>query len=131
MTGRAESLKKNYEFRRLYQRGQSAAGGCMVIYCRKNKLKYSRFGLTASVKIGNAVKRNRARRRLREIYRLNQDKLKPGYDIILVARVRTLNASWAELNAVFDRLCRQLNILNILLEPREKSREITRDLYQD
>ena len=113
MTGRTESLKKNYEFRRLYQRGKSAAGGCMVIYCRANRLGRSRLGLTASVKIGNAVKRNRARRRLREIYRCNQDKLKPGYDIILVARVRTLNASWSELNAVFDKLCRQLDIMSL------------------
>ena len=68
---RAVTLKENYEFRRLYQRGKSAAGGTMVLYCRKNKLDHNRLGLTASTKLGHAVVRNRCRRRLREVYRLN------------------------------------------------------------
>ena len=55
--------------------------------------------------------RNRARRRLREVYRLHLDELKPGYDIILVARGRTLTASWKELNDTFLRLCRKLDLL--------------------
>ena len=60
---RAVTLKENYEFRRLYQRGKSAAGGTMVLYCRKNKLDHNRLGLTASTKLGHAVVRNRCRRR--------------------------------------------------------------------
>ena len=63
----AVTLKKNYEFRRLYQRGASAAGGSMVVYCRKNKRGRHRLGLPASVKLGQAVVRNRARRRMREV----------------------------------------------------------------
>ena len=108
---RAVTLKENYEFRRLYQKGKSAVGGGMVVYCRKNKLNHNRLGLTASVKLGHAVVRNRARRRLREVYRLNQDKLKKGYDLILVARGRTVTASWKELNDTFVRLCRKLELL--------------------
>ena len=107
----AQSLKKNYEFRRLYQRGTSAAGGCMVVYCRRNRLKRNRLGLTASTKIGNAVKRNRARRRLREVFRLHGAELVPGYDVILVARSRTLTASWDEMNRTFERLCGKLGLL--------------------
>lgn len=107
----AFTLKKNYEFRRLYRRGVSAAGGCMVVYCRKNGLGRGRLGLTASTKVGNAVKRNRARRRLREVYRLNAGALRPGYDVILVARSRTVSVSWKELNATFCRLCRKLGML--------------------
>ena len=105
------TLKKNHEFQRLYRRGTSAVGGCLVVYCRKNRLRRNRIGLTASVKLGNAVKRNRARRRMREVYRLNADKLRPGWDLILVARARTLNASWPELNAAFVRLCKKLGLL--------------------
>ena len=106
----AVTLKQNYEFRRLYQRGASAVGGGMVLYCRKNRLGHNRLGITASVKLGNAVKRNRARRRLREVYRLNSPQLRQGWDIILVARGRTLTAPWKELNGTFLRLSRKLDI---------------------
>ena len=68
---RAVTLKENYEFRRMYQKGASAAGGCMVIYCRRNKLDHNRLGLTASVKLGHAVVRNRARRRAKGRARLS------------------------------------------------------------
>ena len=108
---RAVTLKENYEFRRMYQKGASAAGGCMVIYCRRNKLDHNRLGLTASVKLGHAVVRNRARRRLREVYRLNSNRLSAGWDILLVARSRTVTASWKELNDTFLRLCRKLDLL--------------------
>lgn len=108
---RAWTLKENYEFRRVYQRGTSAVSGSMVVYCRKNKLGRSRLGITASTKIGGAVTRNRARRRLREVYRLNRDKLQRGWDIILVARGRTASVSWRELNDTFLRLCRKLDLL--------------------
>ena len=91
---RACTLKENYEFRRVYQRGSSAVSGAMVVYCRKNKLGRNRLGITASTKIGGAVTRNRARRRLREVYRLHRDKLQTGWDIILVARGRAAAWSW-------------------------------------
>lgn len=107
----AVTLKQNYEFRRLYQRGASAAGGCMVLYCRRNKLGRNRLGLTASVKLGHAVVRNRCRRRLREVYRLNSPCLRKGWDIILVARSKTEKASWQEMNETFLRLCRKLDLL--------------------
>lgn len=109
---RAVTLKKNYEFRRLYQKGASAVGGGMVVYCRKNHMGRNRLGITVSVKLGHAVVRNRARRRLREVYRLNADRLNPGYDLILVARGRTLSAPWKDLNETFLRLCGKLNLLN-------------------
>lgn len=108
---RAVTLKENHEFRRLYQKGASAVGGGMVVYCRKNRLGRNRLGLTASTKLGHAVVRNRARRRLREVYRLNTPAMKQGYDIILVARGRTLTASWKELNSTFLKLCRKLDLL--------------------
>ena len=99
---RAVTLKENYQFRRLYQKGASAVGGGMVLYCRKNNLGHSRLGVTVSVKIGHAVVRNRARRRLRQ-----------GYDVVLVARGRTLTASWKELNDTFLRLCRKLDLMEV------------------
>ena len=105
------TLKKNHEFRRLYQKGASAVAGGMVLYCRKNRLGRNRVGFTVSVKLGNAVKRNRARRRLREVYRLNSPRLSQGWDIILAARGRTPTAPWRELNDTFLRLSRKLGLL--------------------
>ena len=110
---RAVTLKENHEFRRLYQKGASAVSGCMVVYCRKNRLGHNRLGITVSVKLGHAVVRNRARRRLREVYRLNSGALKQGYDMILVARGKTLSAGWRELNDTFLRLCRKLDTLEV------------------
>jgi len=108
---RANTLKENYEFRRLYQHGASAVDRTMVLYCRKNKLDHNRFGFTASVKLGHAVVRNRARRRLREVCRLNAGALAPGYDVILVARSRTASVPFQELNAAFLRLSRKLGLM--------------------
>ena len=108
---RAVTLKKNHEFRRLYQKGASASGSCMVIYCRKNRLDHNRLGLTASVKLGSAVVRNRCRRRLREVYRLQSPRLRQGWDLILVARSRTAKVTWKELNDTFLKLCRKLDLL--------------------
>lgn len=107
----AVTLKKNHEFRRLYQKGASAVAGSMVLYCRKNRLGRNRVGFTVSVKLGNAVKRNRARRRLREVFRLAGPDLRHGYDIILVARSRAADGDYVRLTQAFYRACGELKLL--------------------
>lgn len=108
---KAVTLKKNHEFRRLYSKGASAAGNGLVIYCRKNRLGHNRLGVTVSTKLGNAVVRNRARRRLRETFRLNAPLLRQGYDVVLVARHRAAGMPWKELNASFLKLSGKLGLL--------------------
>ena len=105
------TMKKNYEFRRLYARGKSAATGNIVVYCRKCRRPDNKLGLTVGTKVGNAVTRNRIRRRLRAIYRLNEQRLRRGCDIVIVARVRSAGATYAELEADFLSLCGRLGIL--------------------
>ena len=107
----AVTLKENYEFRRTYQKGVSAVSPVMVLYCRKNRLGRNRLGLVSSTKLGHAVVRNRCRRRLREVYRLEKPQLKTGYDIILVARSRTATAPCPELQKQFRRLCRKVDLM--------------------
>ena len=83
----------------------------MVLYCRRNRVQKNRLGITVSTKIGKAVVRNRIRRRLREIYRLQEEKVQPGYDIVLVARTRSRYAEYSMLERDFIRLAKKLKIM--------------------
>ncbi len=105
------SLKQNHEFRRLYTKGKTAASPWLALYCRKNRLGISRLGLTTGVKLGHAVQRNRVRRRLREIYRTNEARFLPGWDIVVVARVKSVYARYDELEHSFLKLAGKLELL--------------------
>jgi ribonuclease P protein component len=83
------SIKNDYEFRRVYKKGRSFVNAALVVYILKNRKNMNRVGITTSRKIGNAVKRNRARRIIREAYRQYEEKLPDGYDFVFVARTRT------------------------------------------
>ena len=104
------TIKQNYEFRRMYARGKSGVSSCLVVYYRKNRLGHNRLGITVSTKLGHAVVRNRVRRRLREIFRLNQSGLAQGYDMILVARTRAVGAEYRELERAFLSVCGKLGL---------------------
>ncbi len=75
-----------------------------------NALPYSRFGFTASRRIGKAVVRNRSRRRMREIVRQRMAHIRPGYDVVFIARRRLVNASYEELVAAIESLLRRANL---------------------
>lgn len=104
-------LKKNHEFRRLYNKGKCAVSPYFAVYCRKNRMELSRLGITTGVKLGNAVKRNRVRRRIRELYRLSEERILPGYDIVVVARTRAVFARYADLERSFRQLFQKLGLL--------------------
>lgn len=106
------SLKRNHEFKRLYNKGKSAASPCAVVYCRRNGKAENRLGVTVSTKIGGAVQRNRIRRRLKEIYRLNEDKLSAGYDVVIVARMRSRYIGYRELESSVLTLFRKLSLVS-------------------
>ena len=83
-------LKDDKNFRRVYSKGLSFVGFCVIAYVYKNFGKGVRFGVTASKKVGNAVKRNRARRVIRSAFLevLEYEKLR-NVDVVLVARGKT------------------------------------------
>lgn len=108
---RTVSMKENHLFRRLYAKGKSAVTPTLALYCRKNGLECNRLGLTVGAKVGNAVVRNRTRRRMRESYRLREDKVKVGYDLVLVARTRAAQVSYQELDRHLYSLLRRLELL--------------------
>ena len=105
---KATTLKLNYEFRRVYNKGKSGVSPFFVVYARPNRLNRNRLGVTVSTKLGKAVVRNRIRRRLRELYRLSQPEMKRGYDVVLVGRGRALGAPWHELEHAFRKTCDKL-----------------------
>ena len=83
-------LRNKDDFSRIYKRGKSVGERYIVIFYRRNGLDYKRIAFLASKKVGNSVCRNRARRLMRENYRLISDDIKEGYDIIFIAR-NTIN----------------------------------------
>lgn len=87
--GELVTLKENKDFRRLYSRGRSYSSAVLVTYVMKNRTRNVRIGITTSKKIGKAVMRNRSRRIIREAYYQLADEIKPGYDLVFVARGRT------------------------------------------
>ena len=80
------------------------AAPSVVLYYRRNRQSYNQLGLTTTKKIGKAVQRNRARRVMREAYRLLEPGLVQGYDIILVARSKTPFVLMAEVKNDLSRL---------------------------
>lgn len=105
------ALKENHIFRRLYAKGDSCANRYLALYCRKNPLGKNRVGITVSAKLGCAVVRNRVRRRLREIYRLHEDRFLPGYDLVVVARARAISAKYDQLEQAYLSLGDKLGLL--------------------
>ena len=104
------NLKFNHIFRRLY--GSSGHGnGFLVLYARPNRSTTNRVGLTVSKKLGCAVVRNRVRRRLREVYRLNESLFTPGWDIVVVARTRCVGAPFSKLQDAYLSLAEKAGIL--------------------
>ena len=104
------SIKNNYEFRRLYAKGRSAVSPTLVVYMRRTKRKTNRVGFTVTTKLGKAVVRNKIRRRLREIYRLNEHRLSAGLDMVVVARGRSVNAAYHTLEKDFLSCCGKLGL---------------------
>ena len=106
----SKSLKLNHIFRRLYSTG-GKGNGFLVLYARRNREGINRVGVTVSKKLGKAVVRNRVRRRLREVYRLHESRFLPGWDIVVVARSRAIDASFSDLTKAYLTLAKKLGIL--------------------
>ena len=106
----SSSLKLNHIFRRLYS-SQGQANGYLVLYARKNRTGGNRVGITVSKKLGKAHIRNRVRRRFREIYRLNEEKFQPGWDIVVVARSKAVDAEFSRLTRSYLNLAGKAGLL--------------------
>jgi ribonuclease P protein component/putative membrane protein insertion efficiency factor len=91
------SIKKNKDFRRVYAEAKSYANSDLVVYFLPNGTDPTRFGISISSKVGNAVARNKIKRQIKEILRHNLDIIRKGYDIIFIVRIRCKTASFAQI----------------------------------
>ncbi len=98
-----EIIKENKVFLTLYKRGKYIAGRAVVVYFKPNGKGENRVGITTTKKVGNAVKRSRARRVIRAAYDKTRDKFPKGYDIIIVARQAAAEVKSYQIASFFDK----------------------------
>ena len=106
-----ESLKKNYQFRFVYNRGKSIANRLLVMYVVRNGTDGNRFGISVSKKVGNSVVRSRITRLLRESYRLSESKFLAGYDIVVIARASAKDATYREVESALMHLLNKQKLI--------------------
>jgi ribonuclease P protein component len=108
------SINQNKEFKRLYYRGRAKRSPFLVLYYMpKNFLKQqniNELGITVSKKVGNAVVRNKIRRRLKEAYRSYDEKLKRGMSICLLARPEIVNFTYKDITRVLGGMFKSADL---------------------
>lgn len=108
---RFHSLKKNSDFQTVYRTGKSYANKYLVMYVIDTDRQKTRIGVSASKKIGNSVVRHRFVRLVRESFRLNEDMIEDGKDIVVVARAAAKDKKFDKIESAFLHLCGLHNIL--------------------
>lgn len=109
-------LTRNNDFRRAYAKGKSYVSPVVVVYVLKNRQRLLRVGITTSKKIGNAVQRNRSRRVIREAYRQLADRVRPGFDLVFVARGRTCHVKSTEVQRHLEKQLKAAGLL--IMDPK-------------
>ncbi len=98
-----EPLRKKGDFKKTFDLGLKFPSKYLITYARPNGLSSPRLGLSVSRKIGNAVVRNRIKRRLREVMRTQLTGRSLGYDLVIVARSASVKAAFADLTRAVCR----------------------------
>ena len=119
----SESLKKNRDFRFIYQNGVSCANRYLVMYVCRNDSHHNRLGISVSKKVGNSVIRHHLTRLIRESYRLNEEKFDDGLDMIVIARPGAKERNFFEIESALLHLARRHGILRRQEQPVEARSE--------
>ena len=104
-------LRKDADFDNVYKRGRSVGERYVVVFYIKNHRDINRTCFLASKKVGNSVRRNRARRLMRESYRLFKDRLPVGYDVIIIARNTITGRKFQEVDKSIRRAFTRAGLL--------------------
>ena len=104
------SITRNTLFKRLQSKGKSAANHELALYIQKSNAPVNRLGITVSTKLGNAVIRNRTKRRIKEAYRKIDNLLPSGYNFVIVARYGAINKKSTDLETSIIKLLKKTDI---------------------
>lgn len=101
-----KTLKLNYEFKNVFNKGKFYIGNQVIIYIMKNKLDYNRLGIAVSSKLGKAHIRNRLKRVIRAAYQNNYKNIKQGYDIVIIwnKKANVIDLSYHIVNKDIERI---------------------------
>jgi len=108
---RRHRLRSNQRFQEVRRKGKSVSDRILVLCYYPNQLAHSRFGFSVSKRVGNAVTRNRIKRRLREATRLKIDQIEPGWDLVFIARNPIRHANYHQMDDACARLLRRAHLL--------------------
>lgn len=115
----SESLKKNADFRNVYENGKSYADKYLVMYVLENNKDINRLGISASKKVGNSVIRHRFARLVRESYRLHENIFNSGLDIVVVARKSAVSVGFFEIESALLHLSKLHHIIKVYFYDEE------------
>ena len=102
----SESLKKNRDFRQVYERGTSYANRYLVMYAMDNGREMNRVGISVSKKVGNSVVRHRLKRLIKENYRLRETGFRRGLDMVILVRVAAKNCDYRQIGSALVHLAK-------------------------
>ncbi len=108
---RRSRLNRSEDIKRVRQHGSSYVHDSLVLGCRKNPFDHNRYAIIAGKSVGNAVKRNFAKRRLRSATQHFQMEIEQGYDLVMIARRSVLKIEYIHLLDEFRALLGQADLL--------------------
>lgn len=112
-------LRRSEDFQRLREHGKQWRGKLLTLNVMANNLSHNRFGFVVSRRVGNAVTRNRVKRRLRAAVQARRTTLSGGYDVVIVAHPPAADASFHDLDARLKALLEKAGLLVNIGEPVE------------
>jgi ribonuclease P protein component len=104
-------LRRSEDFQRIRKAGRTWAHPYLILGIIPNELPHNRYGIITTRRLGNAVARNRAKRRIREAIRSWHPQITPGYDMILIARYPVMGASFPALLEAVELLLHRANLV--------------------